>query len=277
MQPLRRAYHTAQALTDAVARPPYVRNGHFYSPVNSPTDIARALSWGEDLPGVDLREADQAQLFSELIPLFEGVPQQRYRPDNGMYDSADALVYLGMIRRLQPARVIEVGSGFSTAMLLDTAERFLAGVDITCVEPYPDRLNALLRPKDEVRLIKSPVQDVPVETFMELKANDILFIDSTHVAKAGSDVLWLYLHVLPRLAEGVIVHVHDVFWPFEYPSNWLQEGRSWNEAYFLHAFLCQNSAWQLELFNSWLWNRRSDLVPAELKSQQPGAVWMRRV
>jgi len=278
MHPLRRAYHSLHALTDAVVRPPYVRSGHFYSPVNGDADVERALSWAEDLPGVDLRAEAQVELFAELLPLLEGVPQGRYRPANAMYDAADALVYQAVVRRLKPRRVIEVGAGYSTAKLLDTADAFLPELEITCVEPYPGRLLGLMRPKDRdrVHLIAAPVQDVPVETFTELESGDVLFIDSTHVAKAGSDVLWLFLRVLPRLAKGVVVHVHDVFWPFEYPAQWLREGRSWNEDYLLHAFLCHNDAWRIELFSSWLWQQHPELVPEELRSSRPGAIWLRR-
>jgi predicted O-methyltransferase YrrM len=278
MDPLRRAYHGIQALTDALARPPFVRSGHFYSPVNGSADVERALAWDEDTPGVDLRPEAQLELFGELLPLFEGVPDVRYRAPNGMYDAADALVYQAMVRSFKPRRVIEVGAGYSTAKLLDTADAFAPDLDITCVEPYPDRLLGLMRPEDKARvnLIAKPVQDVPVETFARLESGDVLFIDSTHVAKAGSDVLWLFLRVLPRLAEGVVVHVHDVFWPFEYPAHWLREGRSWNEDYLLNAFLCHNDAWRIELFSSWLWHRYPDLVPEALRGSQPGAIWLRR-
>jgi predicted O-methyltransferase YrrM len=273
---LHRARQSVNALSDAVVRPPFVRSGHFYSPVNGAADVERALNWSEDLPGVQLRAQEQVELFGELAPLLEGVPDRRYRSPNGMYDAADALVYQAFVRRLQPRRVIEVGAGFSTAKLLDTAEKFVPELEVTCVEPYPDRLNSLLLPEDKIDLIQKPVQDVPVEAFTRLESGDILFIDSTHVAKAGSDVLWLFLRVLPRLAKGVVVHVHDVFWPFEYPEKWLREGRSWNEDYLLHAFLCHNDAWRIELFSSWLWKNHAELVPEALRTDNPGAIWLRR-
>jgi predicted O-methyltransferase YrrM len=276
MHPLRRAYHSMHALTDAVVRPPYVRSGHFYSPVSGEADVERALGWDDDTPGVQLRAEAQVELFGELKPLFEGVPQRRYRPANGMYDAADALVYQAFVRRLKPRRVIEVGAGYSTAKLLDTAERYVPELEVTCVEPYPDRLLGLLLPEDKVDLIAAPVQDVPMDTYSRLESGDVLFIDSTHVAKAGSDVLWLFLRVLPRLAKGVVVHIHDVFWPFEYPAEWLREGRAWNEDYLLHAFLCHNEAWRIELFSSWLWQRHPDLVPPELRGDHPGSIWLRR-
>jgi Methyltransferase domain len=148
-------------------------------------------------------------------------------------------------------------------------------MEVTCIEPYPARLRSLLRPDDAVTVLEQPVQDVPLELFDKLGADDILFIDSSHVAKAGSDVTWLLLHVLPRLAPGVVVHVHDIFWPFAYPAGWLAERRDWNEAYFLHAFLSGNASWEILLFASWLWQQHPELIPANLASQQPGSLWMR--
>lgn len=262
---------------DLLRQPQFVPPGHFYSPINSEADIDRALAWKADLPGIDLVEEAQLATFRELMPLLDGVPERRYRAGNGMYDAADASIYQAFVRRYQPKRVLEVGSGFSTAKLLDTAQTVLPKLRVTCVEPYPDRLLALLLPEDDVELIRSPVQDVPLDLFTSLEPSDILFIDSTHVAKAGSDVVWLYLHVLPRLQPGVLVHIHDIFWPFEYPAAWLRAGRSWNEDYFLQAFLCQNNSWRIELFSSWLWEKHSDLVPESIRSGKPGSIWLRRI
>ena len=271
-----RVIRTAQAIADAVRRPPAIRAGHFYSPINSASDIERALSWTADTPGIDLREDEQLSTFRELTPLFDDVGPVRYRIDNDMYGIADASIYQAFVRHFNPRRVIEVGSGFSTAKLLDTAEKFLPELDVTCIEPYPQRLFSLLRPSDNVQVITKFVQDVPKEIFTSLEPCDVLFIDSTHVAKAGSDVVWLYLHILPLLQQGVLVHIHDIFWPFEYPAEWLREGRCWNEDYFLQAFLCQNEAWSIELFGSWLWEKHPEVVPESLRSERPGALWLRR-
>ncbi|BBY59329.1 class I SAM-dependent methyltransferase [Mycolicibacterium sarraceniae] len=243
--------------------------------MNSSDDIERALRWPAEAPGIDLREAEQLALFRDLVPLFDGVPERRYKT-NGMYGPADASLYQAMVRHLSPQRVVEVGSGYSTAKLLDTAEYLLPDLRVTCVEPYPDRLLALLKSGDKVDVTVCPVQDADMEIFTSLEDSDILFIDSTHVAKAGSDVVWLFLHVLPRLRKGVVVHVHDIFWPFEYPAQWHNEGRNWNEDYFLHAFLCNNSAWRIEVFSSWLWHRHSELVPSDLRAESPGSIWLRR-
>lgn len=270
-----RAVRTVRGFRECLVRPPYVRPGHFYSPLTTDEDVERAVAWAEDAPGVDLREREQLELAATLIPMFDGIKHRRYQPDNDMYGPADAFVYHGMLRHVRPQRVIEVGSGHSTAMLLDTAEYLGLNITLTCIEPHPDRLLTQLIDTDEVEIIRKRVQDVPVDVFGALQAGDILFIDSTHVAKAGSDVLWLFLRVLPRLARGVIVHVHDLFWPFEYPEAWLREHRDWNEDYLLHAFLCHNDTWQIQLFSSWLWKKHNHLIPESVRDAQPGALWMR--
>lgn len=269
-------------------RPPWVAPGHYYSPIPSTADTARALRWRQDdeVPGIELDADAQRELAKELSEYFADVPTSRadgwrYHPDNTMYGLADAAVYHAMLRRLQPKRVVEVGSGFSSAIALDTADRYLSEVEFTFIEPYPERLLGLLSAADRERctLLRQPVQDAGLEPYASLAAGDFLFIDSTHVSKAGSDVNFLYFEVLPRLADGVIVHVHDILWPFEYPESWLREGRGWTEAYLLRAFLAYNSAFSVELFNSWLWHTEPDLVRELLPAaadQLPGGIWLRR-
>ena len=136
-----------------------------------------------------------------------------------------------------PDRIVEVGSGYST-LLMRAVNRAHFGdrIAIDCVEPYPR--DFLRHPDIGVTLHAHPVQSAPATLFSTLTAGDILFIDSSHVAKTGSDVNHLFFAVLPTLAEGVIVHVHDIFLPFEYPRAWVIDGRrSWNEQYLLRALL----------------------------------------
>jgi predicted O-methyltransferase YrrM len=235
------------------------------------------VAWEKATPGVDLRATAQLSLLDKLAPLFGEIPHERYRVDNNMFAPADAALYHALLRHAPPRRVVEIGSGYSTAVLLDTAEQCELKVDVTCVEPYPERLLGLLRDGDDIRLIREPVQDAPLEIMTSLEADDILFIDSSHVAKAGSDVVWLLLRVLPRLAPGVLVHIHDVFWPFEYPQDWLDEHRDWNEDYLVNAFLCDNNAWEMVLFGSWLWETYPSRIPPALRDPKPGSLWIRRV
>ena len=274
-------------------RPPWVAPGHYYSPIPSATDTLRALRWraetldadpDEAFGGVDLNAEHQRALLKQLSSYFGDVPTARtdgwrYEPGNSMYGLADAAVYHGMLRHYAPRRVVEVGSGFSSAIALDTADRYLREVEFTFIEPYPQRLLSLLTREDRDRceLVRRPVQDAGFEPYRRLEAGDFLFIDSTHVAKAGSDVNFLFFQVLPRLADGVVVHVHDVLWPFEYPEQWVREGRGWTEAYLLQAFLAYNSVFSIELFNGWIWHNERRLIRELLPAaadQLPGGIWL---
>jgi predicted O-methyltransferase YrrM len=272
-------------------RPP----GHFYSPVPSLTEIeARAAAlWPallpETLPGIELRAEAQLRAFADIAELARlvEVPEQRsdgwrYFSDNVAYGIGDALTLHGMLRLVRPARMIEIGSGYSSAMTLDTVERFLDGkTELTFIEPYPELLESLLRRSDRehVTIIPRSLQDVPIEMFAALESGDILFIDSTHVLKTGSDVVWLYNEILPRLDRGVIVHIHDIFYPFEYPRAWVMEGRAWGETYMVRAFLAFNSDYEIVLFNSWLHQFHPDAIAEQLPAMLAntgGALWLRR-
>ena len=253
--------------------------GHFYSPIPSVDEVKRNASRVFDdssrtVAGVDLNEGGQLSLFEELTRFYadqpftaEAQPGFRFYFDNPAYSYFDAIVFYALLRHLRPRRVIEVGSGFSSCVLLDTSERFLDGaVQCTFVEPYPDLLLSLLKPGDRerIRLLSSNLQEVDLGTFDELADGDLLFIDSSHVAKTGSDVNHLFFEILPRLGNGVYVHIHDIFHPFEYPKEWVYQGRAWNEAYVLRAFLQYNPAFRVLLFNSFLERFHRDRIAAQM-------------
>jgi hypothetical protein len=150
---------------------------------------------------------------------------------------------------------------------------------MTFIEPYPDRLESLItdNDRDRVRILDAPLHKVGFDTFAELEAGDILFIDSTHVGKVGSDVNQIMFEILPRLPSGVHVHIHDIFHPFEYPAAWVFEGRSWNENYFLHAFLIENHRFKISWFNSFLAQSHADRVAAALPlwaRNTGGSIWL---
>ncbi|HEX6383406.1 MAG TPA: class I SAM-dependent methyltransferase, partial [Anaerolineae bacterium] len=132
---------------------------------------------------------------------------------------------------------------------------------------------------NRIEIIARPLQDVSLDRFSALTAGDILFIDSTHVAKIGSDVNYLFFEILPALAPGVYVHIHDILYPFEYPAAWVYEGRAWNEAYLLHAFLQYNPTFSIQFFNTYLervhepWFRQE--MPLCLKDPG-GSIWLRK-
>jgi hypothetical protein len=187
-----------------------------------------------------------------------------------------------MIRHVQPRRIVEVGSGYSSCAMLDVNEVFFDN-SIVCsfVDPYPQLLRDLLKDSDHQRIQVFPrkVQDVDVQVFRELEAGDILFIDSSHVTKTGSDVNYIVFKILPLLQRGVHIHFHDIFYPFEYPPNWVYEGRGWNEAYMLRAFLQYNGAFEIEFFNSFLLEKHADVFQSALPLciKRPGAnIWLRK-
>ena len=188
-----------------------------------------------------------------------------------------------MIRHLKPKRIIEIGSGFSSAVMLDTNELFFDGcIECTFIEPHPDRLLSVLKNADRDRhsIIATRLQDVDVDLFKRLSGDDILFVDSSHVAKVDSDVNRIIGEILPILEKRVSVHFHDIFYPFEYPKEWIYEGRAWNEAYMLKAFLQYNNAFQIQFFNSFLTYFRPDLfmshMPLCLKNPG-GSIWLKKI
>ena len=179
----------------------------------------------------------------------------RYYFENGFYSYTDAIFLYSMMRHFRPKRIVEMGSGFSSALMLDTNELFFKdSIGLTFIEPYPERLKSLLKPKDanSTTIIEKRVQDVSLETFDDLGPGDFLFIDSTHVSKTGSDVNHIIFQILPRLSPGVMIHFHDIFYPFEYPRKWVYEGRSWNENYIVKAFLMYNEQFEIRLFSDYL-------------------------
>ncbi|MGI8846950.1 MAG: class I SAM-dependent methyltransferase [Candidatus Dormibacteria bacterium] len=265
--------------------------GHFYSPVPDMGEVSRKAAQiferDVELPGLALNQEAQRRLFSVLASLARELDlaakptdSSRYWLDNPMFGVGDALILAAMLRHLRPARYLEVGSGWSTALAMDINERWLDGsMTVTAIEPFPASLNRLLRPADEIELLPLSVQDVPLERFTKLEAGDVLFIDCSHVVKVGSDAHHLVTRVLPALPAGVIVHFHDIFWPFEYSRAWIEEGRAWSEAYLLHAFLLFNPAFEMLMFNDWLAFAERSLVERELPAMlaNPGAsLWLRR-
>lgn len=272
---------------------PFVPAGHFYSPIPSLDEVRQREDriWGYEpsLPGIDLRADEQLALVEQFRRFYADQPfpekpgpDTRYWFDNDWFGHGDAIVLHCMLRHLRPRRVIEVGSGFSSAVMLDTNERFLDNrMACTFVDPYPERLLSVLRDGDRERIeiVGQPVQDLDLERFRALEAGDVLFIDSSHVSKVGSDVNRLVFEVLPTLAPGVVVHVHDILYPFEYFKEWVYEGRAWNESYLLRAFLMFNDEFRILFFNSYLRHfhaeRVSDALPV-WKTNPGGSIWLRR-
>ncbi|MFH1598269.1 MAG: class I SAM-dependent methyltransferase [Patescibacteria group bacterium] len=269
--------------------------GHYYSPIPSREEIIKRSKkiFGikeKKIDGVDLNETEQLVLLEQLKKYYDAIPfndqasdDLRYYYKNEFYSYSDGIFLYGIIRHFKPKKIIEIGSGFSSAIMLDTNERFFQN-QISCsfIDPYPERLLSILNKGDEEKhtIINDCVQDVDLDTFEQLEANDILFIDSSHVAKTGNDVNHIFFEILPKLNKGTIIHFHDVFFPFEYPKKWVLEGRGWNEDYLLRAFLQYNSKFKIILFATFLehfyqkWFEEN--MPLCLKNRG-GSIWLKKL
>jgi len=275
--------------------PQFVPPGHHYSAIPALAEILAEENrifavHGRELPALDLREAAQLELMTRFKTYYDEQPfpaqrddRTRYWFENPGYSYSDAIVLYCMIRHASPRRIIEVGSGYSSCVTLDTNERFFANrIACTFIEPYPELLRSLLRPADleRVEIVPERLQTVPLERFRALEAGDVLFIDSTHVSKAGSDVNYVVFEILPALRTGVFIHFHDVFYPFEYPKDWIVGGRTWTEAYLLRAFLAYNRSFEVVFFNTFLEHfheqRFAEEMPLCLRNPG-GSLWLRKV
>ena len=204
----------------------------------------------------------------------------RFYFDNPFFGCHDASVYFSMLLEFKPRRVVEVGSGFSSRLLLDTNARFFDNeLDVSLIDPSLPSLTDL-DPPAGTAMLGCRLQEAPLGLFERLEANDILFIDSSHVSKTGSDVNYYLFEILPRLKPGVLIHIHDIFWPFEYPAEWvLGEKRNWNEAYAVRAFLQYNAAFEIVYWNNFAFH----FLGAELRKSMPlcmenegGSLWIRK-
>lgn len=269
--------------------------GHYYSPLPDYAELEQVLANPDsEVHGIDLNVAGQTSLLRSLGALVsdhpfpqQPTPGMRYFFENSFFTYADALVLHAMLRHIRPRKIVEIGCGYSSALMLDTRDGFLdSDTHITFIDPDPCRLESLLQPADRkgCTILPRRVQDIGLELFRGLEENDILFVDSSHVAKIGSDVNRIMFEVLPALCPGVLVHIHDIFWPFGYPTHWYVQGRAWNEAYLVRAFLQYNSAFEVVLFQSYLERFQRELLAAVMPkraSDEPGiggsSLWLRKI
>lgn len=256
---------------------------HFYEPIPDTQSLAETF-WSQpsELRGIDMNQSTQLDLlrnhFQKFREEYENFPAEPPPGQKRPFRGVDALVAYCMIRHFQPQLTIEVGSGWSSLVLGQAAAKN-NNSGLICIDPFPSdfvrRGIAALR-----SLIEKKVQEIDLDFFTQLDSGDILFIDSSHTVKIGGDVNYLFLEVLPRLKPGVIVHVHDIFLPFEYRRDWvLDEFRFWTEQYLLQAFLTFNSKFEVLLANSYLNHyHQADLKSAfpGLSSWAGGSFWMRR-
>ena len=275
----------------------FTRN-RFYSPIPDTRELQKkGMRWDEpsEVVGLDLN------IDAQLRMLGEGLAQYKEELDfpldrpatpgfywhNAAFGLEDAAVLHCMVRHAKPGRLIEVGSGFSTfisarASLMNQEEGHRCKT--ISIEPYPRRSHQEgFAGLDEQ--IPKKVEEIELDVFEQLQENDILFIDSSHVVSTGNDVNFLFLEVLPRLKRGVIVHVHDIFVPYEYPEDMVINNRAFfSEQYLLQAFLCFNRSFEVIMANYYLIKQYPEKMkavfahPAGYRQRNiPNSFWMRKI
>ncbi len=261
---------------------------HFYWPLNDvdflrenhelwhDRGLPRDIDWDLD------RQIDVARTIEGYRHELENVPwtpeegRTEYIWNNGAFGGADAVAYYGLVRDLQPRRVVEVGSGWSSLLLKRALARNETPCQVTLVEPFPNEELFAALPSDwEVH--RAVIQHADFEVFERLQAGDVCFYDGSHCVRTAGDVNWFFFEVLPRLAPGVYVHVHDIFFPDDYHDTWIfDEGLSWNEQYLVQAFLMNNDAYRVHLANHLLYVERHDEL-AQLYASDGGSLWLEKL
>jgi predicted O-methyltransferase YrrM len=238
--------------------------------------------------GIDLDAPGQLALldafsayYGDFRPPEREAPGRSYHFRNPMYGFNDGFVLYAFLRHFRPKQVVEVGSGYSSALMLDTCADHQPECALTFIDPYSTTIAGVLARAPGARgaLIRQPVQDVDLEAFRRLGENDILFIDSSHVVKIGSDLSSLLFQVLPALKPGVIVHIHDIWYPWTYPRPMVEKGCTYNEAWFVRAFLQYNRAFKVLFFTSFLEARHPERfaqLPGYLGHGGGASLWLKR-
>jgi predicted O-methyltransferase YrrM len=266
---------------------------HYYQPIPDLSSLREDI-WqkSSEMVGVDLNENRQLSLLEEFCAkyktefdnLYSGADMLNYK--GRMLGPVDCEILYSMVRYFRPQRMIEIGSGDSTlisakALLLNKKESGIS-CEFNAIEPYPPKF--LKNPLPGLnRLLEKRLEDIPLDMFTDLEENDILFIDSSHVLKIGGDVKYEYLEILPRLKRGVVVHIHDIFLPLEYPKKWVYElFRFWNEQYLLQAFLAFNRDFEVLWGGSFMHLKHSEKLQSAFKTynpkaNHPGSFWIRKI
>ncbi|MGO8906770.1 MAG: class I SAM-dependent methyltransferase [Solirubrobacteraceae bacterium] len=263
----------------------------YYSPIPDLANLPDGV-WDERDPlrGIDLDlDAQMSFVESELSGHVKQLawgndvaPQHSYEPNSHSYPLPDARILYAMIRHLRPQLILELGSGQTTRVMAQAArENARDGVAtrLRALDPFPTAVDDSLPGVTE--LLRAKAQDVPDEVFAELQAGDVLFVDTTHTVKIASDVNHIILRVLPLLNEGVLVHVHDIFLPYEYPRFFFADyALYWAEQYLLQAFLAFNSSFEVVCAVHALGRERAARMAAAgaLTAGEIGSsFWIRRV
>ena len=266
-----------------------IRN-HYYEPQFDYRYKRQLFTDDRDLPGIDWNLRNQLSLLKTFNYADELADLPIEKPDdlgfylgNDSFLSGDAEYWYQLIRTFKPARIFEVGSGNSTLMAIRAIQKNRSDdsgyhCKHVCIEPYEQPWLE----ETGVSVRRELIEEVDISFFSELRENDVLFIDSSHIIRPQGDVLFEYLELLPRLNKGVIVHVHDIFSPKNYPANWLEDKvLFWNEQYLLESFLSHNRDWKILGALNFLHHKHYEalktIAPFLTPEREPGSFYMQKI
>jgi predicted O-methyltransferase YrrM len=260
---------------------------HYYEPQFNFKKLSKNLNKRRNLTGINFQLNYQLHNLSNLIfknelvelKLEKNSPNYNFNIDNSFFERGDAEIYYQLIRRLQPKNILEIGSGYSTLIALEAIKKNKeihgASTKITCIEPYENNwLNDL-----NVNVLRKKIEDVDEKYYLNLKNGDILFIDSSHIIRPQGDVLKIFLEIVPRLKKGVLIQIHDIFTPKDYPEKWIiKENKFWNEQYLVESIIMNNNNYEIYLMLNYLKNKAykelKDVCPYLKKSTEPGSIYL---
>ena len=262
----------------------------YYEPLFDARHLRLPLSHERDLAGIDWNVSQQFEMLDrfQFENELDDVPPMKkddltFYLNNVRFEAGDAEYWYNLIRLVKPGKIFEIGSGHSTLMAIKAIEKNEQEDPAyrcrhICIEPY----EMPWLEKTSATIIRKKIEEIDKTFFSELTENDILFIDSSHIIRPQGDVLFEYLELLPSLRKGVIVHVHDIFSPKDYPDEWIRkEIKFWNEQYLLEAFLTLNSSWKIIGALNFLHHNHYDKLKAKCPfltpSHNPGSFYIQKI
>jgi hypothetical protein len=272
--------------------------GHFYSPLvnhNDVLDIEDQLFNKKKPNKICINEYFQKEILEEFIGLYNEMPftskktnGQYYYFENDTFSYSDGIFLYLIIRKFKPKNIVEIGCGFSSALMVDTNNLFFNGsINILHIDPYPFHLfQAFGINISECNFLQNKVQNVNGDKLKHLKEGDILFVDSSHVSKCGSDLNHIIFNILPELQMGTLIHFHDIFFPFEYPKKWIfdkefhKDGFGWNEIYLLRSFLMYNNDFEVMLWPNYVIEEQKNWFKKNMPlclNNTGGSIWIRKI
>jgi predicted O-methyltransferase YrrM len=260
---------------------------HYYEPQFNFNKLNKNLNNNRNLPGINLNLNVQLKNLSNLtyrnelikLDLEKKSPNYSFYIKNTFFEHGDAEIYYQLIRQLKPKNILEIGSGHSTLIALEAIKNNKdinqINTEITCIEPYENNwLNNL-----NIKILRKKIEDIEENYYLNLKSGDILFIDTSHIIRPQGDVLKIFLEILPKLNKGVIVHIHDIFTPKDYPEEWIiKENKFWNEQYLVEALIMNTSKYEIFLMLNYLknnaYNELKKICPYLKKYHEPKSLYL---